>query len=371
MFVRWESLTDEAREQTTLPGYRDPAAVRRFDAPEALDMRFYEVRAKSVLNRVPEKSRMPFRWSINPYRGCAHACRYCVHPETRVLLADGRTKPIWELEVGEGIYGTMREGKYRRFVRTNVLAKWSTTKPAHRVLLEDGTELIASGDHRFLTDRGWKHVAGAEQGPGQRPHLTVNNKLIGVGGFAEPPKRTVDYRRGYLCGMIRGDGHIGSYSYERPSGKRSQAHTFRLALADDEAVAQARDFLGWFGVPTRRYEFARASPKRRAIPAIATSVRGAVEDAREIIRWPDAASEDWRRGFLAGIFDAEGSCGPLGVIRISNTDPDILEWTLACMRRFRFDVAIEDRRLDNNLHCLRVRGVSPRDSASSIRLILR
>ena len=119
MFVRWDNLTIDAEEQRRLPGYRDAATVRRFDAPEALDMRFYEVRAKSVLNRVPEKSRMPFRWSINPYRGCSHACTYCVHPETQILLADGCAKPIAELEIGEGIYGTEREGKYRRFVQTD------------------------------------------------------------------------------------------------------------------------------------------------------------------------------------------------------------------------------------------------------------
>ena len=35
------------------PGYADAAVVRRFDAPEALDTRFHEVRAKSALNRVP------------------------------------------------------------------------------------------------------------------------------------------------------------------------------------------------------------------------------------------------------------------------------------------------------------------------------
>ena len=77
MFVRWDNLTGRGPGAATLPGYRDHAAVRRFDAPEALDMRFYEVRAKSVLNRVPERSRMPFRWTINPYRGCTHACAYC------------------------------------------------------------------------------------------------------------------------------------------------------------------------------------------------------------------------------------------------------------------------------------------------------
>jgi hypothetical protein len=72
--MRWENLTIAAEEGTRLPGYRDPAVVRRFDAPEALDTRFYEIHAKSVLNRVPEQSKMPFRWTVNPYRGCSHAC---------------------------------------------------------------------------------------------------------------------------------------------------------------------------------------------------------------------------------------------------------------------------------------------------------
>jgi DNA repair photolyase len=85
-FVRWSNLTIEAEEGTTLPGYRDPAVVRRFDAPEALDVRFYEVRAKSALNRVPEASRMPFRWTINPYRGCSHACVYCFARPTHKYL---------------------------------------------------------------------------------------------------------------------------------------------------------------------------------------------------------------------------------------------------------------------------------------------
>jgi DNA repair photolyase len=77
MFVRWSNLTLSEDEQRRLPGYRDEAVVRRFDAPEALETRFYEVRARSVLNRVPGRSPMPFRWTINAYRGCTHACRYC------------------------------------------------------------------------------------------------------------------------------------------------------------------------------------------------------------------------------------------------------------------------------------------------------
>ena len=104
-------------------------------------------------------------------------------------MGDGTTKALAEVEVGDAIYGTVRDGYYRRYALTEVLAHWSTVKPAYRITLEDGTKLVTSGDHRFLTERGWKHVTGAEQGPDQRPFLTLNNKLMGFGGgSADLPK---------------------------------------------------------------------------------------------------------------------------------------------------------------------------------------
>lgn len=87
--MRWQNLTIGGEEQAALPGYREPAVIRHFDAPEALDTRFYEVRAKSGLNRVPERSRMPFRWTINPYRGCSHACKFCFARPTHTYLDMG------------------------------------------------------------------------------------------------------------------------------------------------------------------------------------------------------------------------------------------------------------------------------------------
>ena len=211
-----EDLFTAGRRDRALPLIERGAVARTFDTPGFRGMTFYEVQAKSVVNRVPEASRMPFRWTINPYRGCQHACTYCTVGETPILMANGRTKPLAEVRAGDEIYGTIRHGYYRRYAITTVLAHWSTIKPAYRVILEDGTQLISSGDHRFLTERGWKHVTGTESGPLQRPHLTVNNKLMGVGGFAEPPKETAAYRRGYLCGMIRGDGSVGNHPHQRP-----------------------------------------------------------------------------------------------------------------------------------------------------------
>jgi DNA repair photolyase len=84
--MRWSNLSMSLEERTRLPGYKDEAVVRHFEAPGAIQTRFYEVRAKSILNRVPEASRMPFRWTINPFRGCSHACVYCFARPTHTYL---------------------------------------------------------------------------------------------------------------------------------------------------------------------------------------------------------------------------------------------------------------------------------------------
>jgi len=85
LFVRWSNLTT-GEERARLPGYKDEAVVRHFEAPGAVQTRFYEIRAKSILNRVPEASQVPFRWTVNPMRGCTHACRYCFARPTHKYL---------------------------------------------------------------------------------------------------------------------------------------------------------------------------------------------------------------------------------------------------------------------------------------------
>ena len=355
--MRWDNLRidHQDEEQTRLAGYRDPAVVRRFDAPEAMDIRFYEVRAKSALNRVPKQSQVPFRWTVNPYRGCSHACNYCTSGDTPVLLADGRTRPIADLRVGDRIVGTTIDGRYRRYVETDVRDHWSTIKPAYRVTLEDGTELVTSGDHRFLTRRGWKHVTGAMGGPEQRPYLTRNNELLGTGKFAPPPADHQDYRRGYLCGLIRGDGTLASRPYVRANGRPWIHHFFRLALADHEALDRAQRYLAEAGAVTGEFLVHAAAGAQREIRAIRSQRRADIELIEEVIRWPLSPSDDWRKGFLAGIFDAEGSCGRQA-LRIANSDRAILDWTRACFEHFRFDAIEEPIRRDNGVTCVRLRG---------------
>ncbi|MDQ2883143.1 MAG: Rv2578c family radical SAM protein [Actinomycetota bacterium] len=90
--MRWDNLmlSDElmlsdGSAQEPLFGV-DDVIRRTFDTPEFRGMTFYEVRAQSILNKVPDRSRMPFEWTVNPYRGCSHACVYCFARRTHEYL---------------------------------------------------------------------------------------------------------------------------------------------------------------------------------------------------------------------------------------------------------------------------------------------
>ena len=84
--MRWDNLmlSDEP-DQHALFG-TDEVVKRTFDTPEFRGMTFYEVQARSILNKVPGGSRMPFEWTVNPYRGCSHSCVYCFARRTHEYL---------------------------------------------------------------------------------------------------------------------------------------------------------------------------------------------------------------------------------------------------------------------------------------------
>ncbi|MFF0144234.1 intein/intein [Amycolatopsis sulphurea] len=281
--MRWEQLR-AGKGEPVLPGLGAfGEAVRSVRAPEFGGITFHEVRARSVLNRVPGESAVPFRWSVNPYRGCSHACTYCLEGSTPVLLADGRAKPIAELRTGDRILGTRGHGVARRLVPTEVLAQWSTVREAYRITLEDGTRLVAGADHRFLGARGWKYVTGSRLGTAQRPHLEPGMELVGAGRFVRTPDDTLGYRAGYLCGMLRSGGFA----------------------TEPEAAARALAYLPDFG-----------------------SSAGFMRIPRE----PDA---HWARGFLAGLFDLAGGYRR-GALTLAHDETEVVEALFAALDRFSF-----------------------------------
>lgn len=80
------TLRDLQRHEGPAPARRLPLVLqtgRTVTTPEFAGITFVEVETKSALNRVHG---MPFGWSINPYRGCTHACTYCFARPTHRYL---------------------------------------------------------------------------------------------------------------------------------------------------------------------------------------------------------------------------------------------------------------------------------------------
>ena len=112
--MRWDNLridspppdSEQETLRETLPLIERGAVVRTFDTPGFHGLTFYEVRAKSIVSRVPESSRVPFRYTINPYRGCSHSCKYCFARNTHTYLgldagSDFDSKVVVKVNAGE------------------------------------------------------------------------------------------------------------------------------------------------------------------------------------------------------------------------------------------------------------------------------
>jgi hypothetical protein len=86
--VRWDELklTGDETSAAGQPLLPRGSVTRTFDTPEFRGLTFYEVTCRSALNKVPDASRMPFRWTVNPYRGCTMACVYCFARKTHEYL---------------------------------------------------------------------------------------------------------------------------------------------------------------------------------------------------------------------------------------------------------------------------------------------
>ena len=224
-------------------------------------MRFYEVHAKSALNRVPEASRMPFRWTINPYRGCTPCVRLLpggrhADPHGRRLAQAARGAarrrrdlrhraagqvPALRAHAGARALGDREAGASRRCSRT---------APSSSPAATTGSSPSAAGSTSPVPSAGRP----------ARPHLTTGRtRCSGPGRFAAGPEHSDDYERGYLCGMVRGDGNLASYAYDRPARRHRRAHRFRLALADGEALERAERYLLAHGVHTTRLAVRRGA----------------------------------------------------------------------------------------------------------------
>jgi len=160
--VRWSGQELGVDQVDALPGLaRLNNLVRSVQTPEFAGMTFHEVLAKSALNRVPGQSMMPFGWTINPYRGCSHACVYCfARPTHSYLDLDAGDDFDRQIIVKVNVAEVLRKELARPSWRHDPVALGTNTDPYQRAegryALMPGIvdELTASGTPFSVLTKG-------------------------------------------------------------------------------------------------------------------------------------------------------------------------------------------------------------------------
>lgn len=126
--------------------------VRSISTPEFSGVTFHEVTAKSVLNKVAAGSQMPFEWTVNPYRGCSHACVYCFARKSHTYLEfdagrDFDSQVVVKINAAEVLRKELAKSSWGR----HPVALGTNTDPYQRA---EGRYALMPGIIRALADSG-------------------------------------------------------------------------------------------------------------------------------------------------------------------------------------------------------------------------
>ncbi|WP_165069489.1 Rv2578c family radical SAM protein [Marisediminicola senii] len=151
--MRWSGQEINGEQTDALPGLaRLNNLVRSVRTPDFAGVTFHEVLAKSALNKVPGKNAGLFGWTINPMRGCQHACAYCFARPTHGYLdldagADFDNQIIVKVNVAEVLRTELAKPTWQR----PPVALGTNTDPYQRA---EGRYQLMPGIIEALADSG-------------------------------------------------------------------------------------------------------------------------------------------------------------------------------------------------------------------------
>lgn len=146
--LRWPTTRDEE------PGLfsTDELLLPELGTGRMSGLEFLHVRAKSILNHVPDGSRAPTNWTINVYRGCSHSCVYCFARPTHEYLglnlgADFDRRIVVKINAVERLRAELADPAWRN----EAVAMGTNTDPYQRA---EAKYRLTRGVLQALTDHG-------------------------------------------------------------------------------------------------------------------------------------------------------------------------------------------------------------------------
>ena len=149
--MRWAGQAIDV-DDGALPGLQRIGLIRSVRTPQFEGITFHEVMCKSALNKVPAASMLPFRFTVNGYRGCSHACRYCfARPTHEYLDFDSGRDFDTQVVVKTNVAEVLRRELHRPSWTRETVALGTNTDPYQRA---EGRYALMPGIITALAESG-------------------------------------------------------------------------------------------------------------------------------------------------------------------------------------------------------------------------
>jgi hypothetical protein len=310
----------------------------------------------------PVKDRVRDLWAqldiVEPDAWGSATCwldRYCLVAETPVLMGDGTYRPVGAVQEGDEVIGWSRANGKRFLHRTKVI--WTGTRQAEVVQLrmESGRKIICTRDHHWLQTRNpqvEKQYRSVFEEVGEADR-TSRRKLKALQPLGAEPQdvsglNTAAFKLGYLRGAVDGDGHTrirkekrlvltggGHKGRETRSGRKLPPRYYSVFFNAAERVHLERvvTYLRDLGMQT-------TGIKQKSDNMYVVGVHGKKSYRRIMCSRSSTAIGSFRRGWLSGMYDAEGSYDCIS--QYKDVNPDVYDYLEKSLTHFGFRTRLHE-----------------------------
>lgn len=284
--------------------------------------------------------------TINVTNNCNLRCPYCVSGDTQITMGDLTTKSIKDIKLGDKVVA------FNEFSEKNKQRKLKTSEVIHvfepryveklyQIETNSGNKLFITDEHPLLDGRNKWTTAEKLIDKTER-----KLKVVELPVFSICNEFTNDYKIGYIISCFLGDGSIKKYIVKNiKNNKEYDGYRIRFVVKDDDINQQLKQFLIDVGISFNERDYTISKKFNIKKSGIFSNKYDTFYKLNILIQnnLNINQNDDYLKGFLAGIYDCEGSYGKDKQLKICNGNPEIIQQIKTALEHFGYEYNIKEK----------------------------
>lgn len=278
----------------------------------------------------------PHQVTLYMTSNCNFKCQWCVTGDTKILTENLIWKPISDIKSGDKIMGFNRT---RLMEPTTVVNTLSRKALVYKIVTDKGV-IKATSEHPFLNKYGrWITIQDLK---GRMKTGSARSNIRFLSNPTLEFKETDDYKIGYINGIIQGDGTVGKNLCKdtRRVNVYTEHRWIILRMKDREPLDRYKTYLKYFNIHFNEKKSKHTyRGKSHILDGVYVLQKDSFDKLKSLLYTIN--SSDYDKGFLAGMFDAEGSMS--GSLRIANFNRALNAYQVRIGKKLGFNFVEESK----------------------------